>query len=99
MDLSKAKKLETRVIARGEITNHAHVVTGDADLYELNDQVFIKVNSEAVIKHILEKEFVESGAEIWTNEHTDIALEKGVYKFVPQIQYDPFKETIERVKD
>ena len=97
-DLTKATKLATRVVARGEITNHAHIVTGDADLFELDGEIYVQVNSNAVIRHLLETEYL-NGKEVWTQEHHDIPLQKGTYKYVGQVEYDPFKETIDKVKD
>ena len=98
IDLTGAKKLDTRIVARGEITNHAHIITGDADVYELNSELYIKVHTEAVIKHLLETEFLE-GREVWTKEHPDIPVKKGTYKYVPQVEYNPYEDLIRKVKD
>ena len=98
IDLSKAKKLETKIIARGEISNHAHAIVGDADLMELNGEVYIQVYSKATLKHILENEFI-AGNEVWTKEHTDIDLDKGNYKFVQQVEFNPYEEITRKVKD
>ena len=99
IDLSKATKLETRIVARGEISNHAHIITGDAEIFELENERYIRVNSSAVIKHLLETEFVNNGVEVWTKEHTDIPLQKGVYKYVQQVEYDPYAKLIQQVRD
>jgi hypothetical protein len=90
-----------RVIARGEHSNHSHVVCGDDVIVrEEKGTIYVTVgNSGAVLRHILEKEYLETGAEIWTKEHTDIELPTGEYKYVAQIEFNPLDETIRRVED
>lgn len=90
---------ESRIIARGEITNHAHIVIGDATVTHNNEEVFIEVHGIAAIKHLLETPWVEEGVEVWTKEHTDIDLEPGKYKYVPQVEYDPYENEIRKVQD
>lgn len=120
----KKEERKNRIIARGEGSNHAHVITGDA-IVERNQKGEIIINlgeEDAVLKHILETEWVE-GREKWTEEHTDIniseadksikigqvgirhgdvALEKiadRTYKYIPQMEYDPYNKVIQQVKD
>jgi hypothetical protein len=89
-----------RVIARGENSNHCHVVTGDVDVFEKNGETFITVgeDSNAILKHLLEKEWLD-GNEVWTQEHKDIPLQKGTYKFIQQVEFDPYSELIRQVRD
>ncbi len=91
----KKQERKNRVVARGEISNHAHVVIGNA---VVNGDT-IKVLGRATIRHILESSWVNEGVEVWTKEHADIPLEKGVYKYIPQIEYDPYKDQIRKVVD
>ena len=91
---------QDRVIARGEISGHAHIVTGDATVVRKNQQVVINVGpGGAVMRHLIESAFVETGEEKWTGEHADIKIGPGKYKYVQQTQYDPYKKAIEKVKD
>lgn len=66
---------KARIIARGEHSNHSHVIVGDAEVTrDSKGEIFIEVgNAGAVLKHILESEWL-SGNEKWTGEHTDIDL-------------------------
>lgn len=65
---------KNRIIARGEGSNHAHVITGDAIVTNNRGEILIEVgNAGAVLKHILESEWM-NGTEKWTGEHADINL-------------------------
>ena len=90
-----------RIIARGEHSNHCHVVVGDDVDIKRNDngELIIEVGNEgAVLRHLLESNWLE-GQEVWTKEHKDIKLKPGSYKYVAQIEYDPFEEIIREVLD
>lgn len=101
--MKKEERLN-RIIARGEFSNHCHAVVGDVTI-DRNEkgEILITVGNEgAVIKHILESEWME-GKETWTGEHTDIKLAPNKpgenYTYVPQKEYNPFDKIIERVMD
>lgn len=94
------KERSTRIIARGEVSGHSHIVTGNADVYVKNKQVFINAKDDnCVIKHLLEQPFVEEGKEVWTKEHTDIPLRKGLQRYVPQLEYNPMDKLVQKVND
>jgi hypothetical protein len=96
--MNKQERL-SRVIARGEVSNHSHIVTGDAVVRNENGEIIISVGSEgAVLKHLLETEWMQ-GREAWTGEHTDIPLKQGEYKFIQQQEYDPYQDLIRAVAD
>lgn len=120
----KKTERKNRIIARGEGSNHAHVVTGDATIERnANGEIIIKLGEEdAILRHILESEWL-GGREQWTEEHKDINLTEidekiqigqiGVrhgdvglekiadrtYKYVPQVEYDPYDKVIRQVRD
>lgn len=115
---------QNRIIARGEASNHAHVVTGDAKITRNNSgEILIELGKEeCVLRHILETAWLE-GTEVHTQEHGDInlteidklaevgtlparqgdvALEKiakGKYRYVPQVEFDPYDAVIRKVQD
>ena len=96
----KQEERKNRIIARGEHSNHAHIVTGDATIkVEKGETVITVGDNGATLKHLLESHWVENGEEVWTKEHTNIDLEKGTYKYIPQIEKDPYEEVIRRVVD
>lgn len=87
-----------RIIARGEFSNHCHVITGDVE-FDAQGRILVGEDSNAVLKHILETDWVDNGKETWTGEHTDIKLEPGTYEYVPQQVFDPLTKRIEAAKD
>ena len=88
-----------RIIARGEVTDHAHIVTGDANIVQDGGEITIEVFGPAKIRHLIESQWVNEGVEAWTKEHTDIDLAPGRYKYVPQVEYDPYEDEIRKVQD
>lgn len=91
---------KNRILARGEHSNHCHVVTGDVEITRNNKgEITFEVGDEgAVLKHILETNWM-NGEEVWTKEHHDILLEKGSYKHVHQNEFDPIDKIVRRVID
>lgn len=88
---------EKRIMARGEVSGHCHVITGDIQ-FDAKGRIVVGEDSNAVLKHLLEKDWME-GSEIWTEEHADIKLKPGIYEYVPQIVFDPLTKRIEGARD
>jgi len=95
----KKQERENRIIARGELSDHSHVVIGDANVTHKSGEIMVEVFGKASIKHILESQWVNEGVEVWTKEHEDIDLVPGKYKYIPQIEYDPYENEIRKVQD
>jgi hypothetical protein len=93
-------KIENRIIARGKVSGHSHIITGECEIFEKENDVYVKAGKNCAIKHLLEQPFVEEGVEKWTEEHADISLKEGVtYKYVQQVEYDPYEKVIRSVQD
>lgn len=86
-----------RIIARGEHSNHAHVLVGDVEWAP--DGFVVPEGSDVEIRHVLESIFLKTGETIWTGEHHPVKLIPGKYQYVPQTEWDPYMEEIRRVKD
>lgn len=71
----KNSERKNRIIARGEHSNHSHVIVGDAEVTRnAQGEILIEVGNEgAVLRHLLESDWLE-GRESWTKEHHDIPL-------------------------
>ena len=91
----------SRILARGEVHGHAHIVTGDCTITKDNNgATLIKAGKNCAIKHLIESSFVETGVEKWTEEHHDIPLQEGSeYKYIQQQEFNPYEQTINSVKD
>ena len=82
----KGKKLNHLTLAIGEATGHHHTITeGEAELYEENGILFLRVNSEeATLTH---------------QEHKPIVIEKGDYEIGIVREYDHLTEDTKNVSD
>jgi len=73
--IPKAANLRTdRILARGEATGHVHEVIGDAELYERDGTLYLRVRSSAELRH---------------QEHGAITLPRGAYEVGIQREYTP----------
>jgi len=72
----KGNKLKHLTLAEGEVTGHAHKITeGEADLYEHEGTLFLRVKSKkATLTH---------------EEHKKVELPKGDYQITIQREYSP----------
>ena len=85
-----------RILARGEFSNHCHVITGDIKFD--GTKIIIGEDSNAVLKHLLEKEWID-GKEVWTGEHKDMKLLPGIYNTIQQQNFDPLTQRIINIQD
>ena len=69
-----AIKMSDTILARGEVTGHVHEVIGDAELYERDGTLYIRVRSSAELRH---------------QEHGPITLPQGNYEVGIQKEYTP----------
>jgi hypothetical protein len=99
-----AVKTENKPLALGEKHGHAHVITGDAERYEVDGRVIFFVKTMAVLQHVNIE--IMKDKENWTTtellpvaDHKPITLEKGVYEFCIQNEYNPYKKVFEAVLD
>lgn len=84
-----------KIIARGETSGHAHIVTGDVEMFEHNGQLFAVVGKDgAYHQHykenmITEKTFLAK-ENISNCDHVkDCPIAPGVYAIGLDRQYDP----------
>jgi len=91
----KITKSEEKIIARGETSGHAHIITGDVEMFELNGQRFAVVGKDgAYHQHykeamITEKTF-KANENISNCDHIkDCPIAPGVYAIGLDRQYDP----------
>lgn len=91
----KVTSVEGRIIARGETSGHAHILTGDVELFELDGQMFAAVGKDgAYHQHYKEANIKEETFTVNKNisdcDHTkDCRLPEGIYAIGLDRQYDP----------
>ncbi len=93
-----AKKVTSKndkILARGETSGHAHVLTGDVELFEFEGQTFAAVGKDgAYHQHIQEASITEEIFTVNKNisncDHTkECRIEQGVYIIGIDQQFDP----------
>ncbi len=99
---AKAKTLtsiDDLIIARGETSGHAHILTGDVEMFEIDGQKFAKVGKAGAFhQHIIEDqinfETFKVNKNISNADHTkDCPIGEGIYVIGLDRQYDPHEET------
>lgn len=85
------------IIAKGEHSNHCHVLIGDVQVNHELSEFYVGPNG-CLIRHLKESDWV-NGNQVWTGEHLDIPIQPGKYKIVHQMQFDPFTHLKRRVLD
>lgn len=89
---------DEKILAHGETSGHCHIITGDVQLFKLDDQVFAVVGSDgAYHQHIKETDVTPEVFAINQNisncDHTkDCKIGPGVYAIGIDRQYDPHEE-------
>jgi hypothetical protein len=88
-----------RIVARGETSNHCHVLTGNCAIAEEKNKITVNVeDGSCIMKHLLEDAWMQ-GQEVWTKEHEDIKIAPGKYEIIRQVEYDPYEKIIKSVQD
>lgn len=91
----KLTAVKDKIIARGETSGHAHILTGDVELFELDGQFFAVVGKDgAYHQHFKEvnikKETFKVNKNISDCDHVkDCQIKPGVYAIGLDRQYDP----------
>lgn len=99
-----AKKVENKPIAYGEHSGHQHVLTGDVDMYEIDGKLVAVVGGDgARLQHIHESKMTTKAwketKELEKADHNSHLLEKGIYEFYIQNQFNPYSRLMEKVID
>ena len=102
-DCVKLTGKSANIIARGEHSNHSHILTAETDdlieVFTSNDgTIYVNAKGEINLEHLLETEYY-AGKNVWTGEHAAHTLPAGQYKFLPQYEYHPYDDEIRRVMD
>lgn len=81
----KRKKLNSPVLAKGEVTGHAHLLDGEVDVFEVENGA---------------KQFeLAKSVDLTHEEHKTITLPPGEWESDQVLEYDPFQEEARKVRD
>lgn len=98
-----AKKINNKPVAYGEHSGHQHIVTGDCEMFEDGETLFVSVGTEgALLQHIHESVFKGDFATkevLPIADHKVVKLTEGKYKFGIHKKYNPFAKVWEKVID
>lgn len=99
-----AIEIDNKPIALGEIHGHAHVVTGDVKRYEVDNRIFYEIGEKGgIIQHVLINmmtlEKYNSTEILPMADHKPHKLEKGIYEFYIQNEYNPYEKIMKKVVD
>ena len=79
------KKIDSKVLAFGEITNHSHQLIGQCQVMENKEgKKFFQAQEEVELTH---------------QEHKTLKIEKGVFEVLTEREYEPFEQEIRQVMD
>lgn len=93
-EIKSEETVKDKVLAWGEISGHAHVITGDAEVFNLNGKMFVVVGGDgAKLEHMKFSSKQEA-------DHGPIVLQPNqTYEVLLQNEYNPFDKVFERVID
>ncbi|OLS13697.1 MAG: hypothetical protein RBG13Loki_2697 [Promethearchaeota archaeon CR_4] len=70
-----AKKSESNVVLKGEVTGHAHcIMGGEIFVFNATDTMYVRAREDTTLVH---------------DEHAPIKLEPGKYQVIRQREFDP----------
>jgi hypothetical protein len=101
---ANAKKVVNKPIAFGEHSGRMHVLTGDVQMFEVDDRIICAVGYDgARLQHVHESNFTQtawnSSEEITKADHNSHVLPAGNYEFWIQNSYNPYSKLMEKVID
>lgn len=103
---------KNRIIARGEHSGHAHIITGEAIVRNKSGELLIDIIGDCAIEHLSEVAWLNNEEKIWTKEHEahnlntlepyyrqgDVFLEKVGEKTYRFIQQQVFDPLTQRIE-
>lgn len=99
----KRRNVEKVIVGLGEVTGHSHDVVCDENatinVISNNEKLDEMTNEEIATMDKLIFEISNGGAVITHDEHDVISLEEGTWMRSFQVEYNPFKEEVDKVKD
>lgn len=100
---SEAKPLNKQFIAASEKTGHVHALSGNYEMFEVEDGFVIDVKDECILNHtsknLLNEENWNNPVELPAKDHNSSKIGKGVYFVGIQRRFNPLSKFMEKVTD
>lgn len=100
---SNAKKLNKQFIAASEKTGNVHALSGNYDMYEVEDGFVIDVKEDCMLNHtaeeLLNEETWSKPVELPARDHRSSTIKKGTYFVGIQRRFNPLAKQMEKVRD
>ena len=94
MPTGERKESKTgKILAFGEVSGHHHIITGTADVFEVEGKTYVLANGDgASLEHLTPTK--------QKADHNPIMLERNTcYEVILQNNYNPYSKLMERVSD
>lgn len=98
-----AKKVKKQFIAASEKSGHVHALSGNYDMYEVEDGFVVEVHEDSILNHTSNNQLNEENwskpVELPAKDHNPSTIKKGTYFVGIQRRFNPLKSYMEEVKD
>jgi hypothetical protein len=100
-----AKRIPQKPIALGESHDHAHIVTGDCELFEESGELYVKTGKgkswlQHTFESLIKQETYNSQEPVEVADHTPVELmPETIYKIGIQQKYNPYEKIWTEVVD
>jgi hypothetical protein len=104
LEEKKSRTVEKVVVGLGEVTGHSHDVicdeTATLKVYSSNDKNINEMTADeiATMENLI-FEVIGGNAVITHDEHDIIKLDEGLWLRSFQVEFNPFKEMVDKVRD
>ena len=98
-----AKKIKKQFLAASEKTGHVHALSGNYELYEVNDGFIVNVKEDSILNHteksVLNENNWNKPVILPSKDHNPSVIKKGLYYVGIQRKFNPLEKHFEKVRD
>ncbi len=98
-----AKKVKKQFLATSEKTGHVHALSGNYELYDVQDGFVVDVKEDSILNHtqdtLLNEKSWNEPVTLPSKDHKPSVIKKGLYYVGIQRKFNPLEKHFEKVKD
>jgi hypothetical protein len=98
-----AKLINKQFIAASEKSGNVHALTGEYEMYEVEDGFIIDAKGDCMLNHTMESALNEKTwnepKELPVRDHRSSVIKKGLYFVGIQRKFNPLSKIMEKVRD